>query len=77
MNSTNRPLSDYAYGDSDHYEFVAEALLEVYRLDKVKDNYEPYLSQMGNVYVTDDIKEMVHRYLAKGNNYLKEKGMLP
>ena len=77
VNSTNRPLSDYAYGDPDHYEFVAEALLEVYRLDKVKDNYEPYLSQMGNIYVTDDIKEMVHRYLAKGNNYLKEKGMLP
>lgn len=77
VNSTNRPLSDYAYGDPDRYEFVAEAVLEVYRLDKLTDNYEPYRSQMDNVYVTDDIKEMVHRYLDKGNNYFKEKGMLP
>ncbi len=76
INANPRPLSDYAYGDSDHYEFVAEAVLEVYRLDKLNDNYEPYHSQMGNVYVTDDIKDVIHKYLDIGNKYLKEKGMI-
>ena len=76
INANPRPLSDYAYGDSDHYEFVAEAVLEVYRLDKLNDNYEPYHSQMGNVYVTDDIKDIIHKYLDIGNKYLKEKGMI-
>lgn len=76
INMNPRPLSDYAYGDSDHYEFVAEAILEVYRLDKLSNNYEPYRSQMDNVYVTDDIKDIVHKYLDLGNKYLKEKGMI-
>ena len=76
VNDSNRPLSDYAYTDELRYEFVAEALLEVYRLDKVDGDYEPYRSQMDDVKVTDDIKDIIHKYLDIGNKYFKEKGMM-
>ena len=76
VNASNRPLSSYAYTDNNRYEFIAEALLEVYRLDKQEEGLEPYRSQMDNVYVTDDIKDIIHKYLDIGNNYFKEKGMI-
>ena len=72
-----RPLSDYAYNDKELNEFVSEALLETYRMEKLKSNKEePYRSEKAEVTVTDDIVEAINKYLKNGKKYFQEVGML-
>ena len=70
--NNTRPLSDYAYNDKELNEFVSEALLETYRVEKMKNGPEPYRSEKESVSVTEDIKEMINKYLLEGNKYFKE-----
>lgn len=75
--SNTRPLSDYAYNDKELNEFVSEALLETYRIEKMtKYDIEPYRSEKASPEVTDDIMETINKYLKEGNKYFKEVGLL-
>ena len=57
-NMKNRPLSDYAYKDIS--EFVSEAILELYKSNKLEE----------------DIKVIIKQYLEKGREYYKEIGLM-
>lgn len=72
-----RPLSDYAYNDKELNEFVSEALLETYRIEKMeKYDIEPYRSEKASVQVTNDIMDTIKKYLNNGKKYFQEVGML-